>query len=96
MKIFAIEKELHTDRDFKPHLISEAKKVWELYQSGFIREIYFTKGSHCAVLILESDDKLQAEKILNSLPLVKEGLISFEIQELIPYDGFSRLFTNQN
>jgi hypothetical protein len=43
MKILAIEKEFagKTAEDFKPHLEAEARKVWELYKKGVIREIYF-------------------------------------------------------
>jgi hypothetical protein len=43
------------------------------------------------VLILECIDKTEAEQILSGLPLVKNGFIQFEIKELHPYTGFSRL-----
>jgi hypothetical protein len=94
MKILALEKEIVgvTGEQFKSHLKDEARKVWELYQSGFIREIYFTKNSHNAVLILECSDEKEAWNILNTLPLVKEKLIGFDIFPLEPYDGFARLF----
>jgi hypothetical protein len=94
MKILAIEKENPgvTKELIKPLLKEEAKKVWELVQSGIIREISFTKDEHCAVIILECEDGDEAKSILNTLPLVKERLISFEITPLVPYDGFERLF----
>jgi hypothetical protein len=38
-------------------------------------------------------DVEEAKKILETLPLVKENLIEFEIIPLIPYPGFARLFT---
>ena len=43
MKILAIGKDVPgiTDEQFTPHLKSEAARVWELYQSGILREIYF-------------------------------------------------------
>ncbi len=96
MKILAIEKELPniSGTDFKPHLKAEAFRVWELYQSGIIRELYFDKDKHNAVIILECQDIKEAEENLKTLPLVKEGLICFEIIALEPYSGFSRLFTN--
>jgi hypothetical protein len=37
--------------------------------------------------------KTEAEKILSGLPLVKGGFISFQIKELHPYTGFSRLIS---
>lgn len=97
MKFLAIEKEIHgkTGEDFKPHLDTEAAQVWEYYKTGLIREIYFTKEKHEAVIILECENKNKAEEILNELPLVKAGLITFNIEELVPYDGFERLFKNR-
>lgn len=96
MKFLAIEKEKNgkTSEDFKPHLDSEAAQVWEYYKTGLIREIYFTKDNHEAVIILECDNKNKAEESLNDLPLVKAGLINFSIEELVPYNGFERLFKN--
>jgi len=67
--------------------------VWELYQTGAIRELYFDQANHNAVLILECRDIQEANKILQTLPLVKEGLITFEVIALEPYSGFSRLFS---
>lgn len=95
MKILAIEKEIDSTikEQFTPHLKAEAQKVWELNQSGLISEIYFTKNSHNAVLILECTDKNKAINILKTLPLVKEKLITFNLFPLVPYDGFSRLFS---
>ena len=46
------------------------------------------------MLILECNDKREAESALASLPLVKKGLIAFEVISLIPYDGFARLFND--
>jgi hypothetical protein len=92
MKILAIETELkkldaNSDKEI---LKDEARAVLELQQKDILREIYFDEN-HCAVLILDCNDKTEAEKILSGLPLVKDGFISFEIKELHPYTGFSRL-----
>ena len=97
MKILTIEKKVNgaTEEKFVPNLKVEAQKVWELYQNGIIREIYFTKNSHNAVLILECLDENEARNILDTLPLVKEKLIAFDIIPLEPYDGFARLFEKQ-
>jgi muconolactone delta-isomerase len=94
MKILAIEKEAPgtTDDQFTPLLRQEAEGAWELYQSGVIRELYFRADREEAVLILECQDLEEASHILESLPLVKNGLISFDLIPLIPYPGFERLF----
>ena len=97
MKILAIEKEVPglTAEDFKPHLKAEAVKVWELYQAGVFRELYFRQDRSEAVLILECADVEDAKQVLNTLPLVKEGLSTFDIIPLGPYPGFSRLFAEE-
>ena len=94
MKILAIEKDIPgiTPDQFKPHLKAEAQRVWELYQSGILRECYFRKDRSSAILILECDSLTEAQDILSTLPLVKEELIAFEVIPLRPYPGFSRLF----
>jgi hypothetical protein len=95
MKILAIEKDAEgvTGEDFLPHMKAEATRAWELYQSGVFREMYFTKGDDpVAVIMMESDSVEQAREALGTLPLVKAGLISFELMPLVPYPGFARLF----
>jgi len=96
MKILAIEKEIDgiTPKLIQPYLEDEARQVWELYKSGIVREIYFGKEDHCAVIILECSSIEEAEEYLSALPLVKEKLISFELKTLLPYDGFERILLN--
>lgn len=98
MKIIAIEKEVpgKTAADFQPHLEDEARVVWGLYQQGSLREIYFRADQNSAILVLECTDVHTAEDVLSTLPLVREGLIEFEIIPLIPYPGFKRLFKTES
>jgi hypothetical protein len=93
MKLLAIERENKgvSASDYQPILKSEAEKVWDLYQNDLIREIYYDKSRSSVILILECSDRDEAEKILLDLPLVKRGLIYFDIYVLGPYPGFSRL-----
>ena len=94
MKFLALERELPTAsaESFKPLLKDEARSVWDMQQSGTLREIYFTSDRHTAVLILECSDKDMAQHLLAGLPLVQAGLITFDVIPLVPYDGFARLF----
>jgi hypothetical protein len=96
MKILALEQEVPgaAPDQFKPHLTEEAAKVWDLYQSGFVREIYFDRQRHTAVIILEAYAVSEVETVLAELPLVRAGLISFQLIELVPYSGFERLFSH--
>jgi len=92
MKILAIEKELKTVdwENESQTLIEEAKSAYKMMLSGHLREIYFTENKN-AVLVLECEDKIAAKQLLDKLPLAKKGIIDFEIMELQPYTGFSRL-----
>ncbi|PRY90319.1 hypothetical protein BY457_1272 [Marinilabilia salmonicolor] len=92
MKILALEKELKTidwQKQSKT-LIEEAKSAYKLVLSDHLREIYFSEKKN-AVLILECENRNEANQLLNNLPLVKKGITNFEIMELHPYTGFSRL-----
>ena len=94
MRIIALEKENSgfCAEDFRPHLKAEAARAWQLYQAGIIREMYFRADKSEAVLILECADVNEANAALATLPLVKAGLITFDIIPLRPYPGFARLF----
>ena len=94
MKILAIERETGgtTDTQFtQPLLQREAGRAWELYQSGIIREMYFHRDQHIAVLMLECADVDEARAALDTLPLVQAGF-DFDLMPLIAYSGFARLF----
>jgi hypothetical protein len=96
MRILAleIEKPEASAPDFRPHLMEEARKVWQLYQDNVIREIYFRADRTSAVFMLECVDVEDAKQRLSELPLVSAGLIEFEFIPLTPYAGFSRLFAD--
>ncbi len=96
MKILALEKELPgaPAAAFAPHLKAEAARAWELQQSGVLREIYFRGDRPEAVLILECANPDEARRVLGTLPLVREHLITFEVIPLKPYPGLARLFAN--
>ena len=97
MKILAIENEIEgvvpiaIGRDNSEDLLKdEAQHVYNLYLSDSLREIYFTENKN-AVLMLETEDKKTAIKLLDTLPLVKSGKIKFEVMELRPYTGYERI-----
>ncbi len=93
MKILAIEKEV-PGVDWatisKELMAQEACEVYRMYLSGLLREHYFNEEK-CAVLVLECENKAQAQELLGKLPLVEHNLISFEIMELYPYTGYDRI-----
>ena len=92
MKLLAIEQETSAVNwaEESETLISESYLVYHLFKEGIIRDIYFTENEN-AVIILECASKAEAANVLSTLPLVKAGLISFEVMELRPYTGFDRI-----
>jgi len=94
VKILAVSHDVPgvPDDAFGPHLVAEAARLYELYQSGVVREPYFCLERGCAVLVLDCPDIQTAQRALGSLPLVKEKLIAFDFFQLDAYPGFARLF----
>ena len=83
---------LASEDDVQVLLIEEARRVWELHQEDYVREIYFRAEKTSAVLMLECSDMEEARRRLSKLPLVLANLVDFELIPLVPYPGFSRLF----
>jgi muconolactone delta-isomerase len=97
MKILAIEHDPPgvNDNQFTEALLqAEARRAWELHQAGIIREFYFRADRDEAVLVLECDAVEEAREVLNTLPLVNNKLIGFELIPLKAYPGFARLFVS--
>lgn len=71
-------------------LKEEAFRVLELHRTGVLRNIWFTERRD-AVLILEAPSRESAIESLESLPLVRAGLIGYVLRDLLPYDGLDRI-----
>jgi hypothetical protein len=99
MKILALECEVPgvTDDRFTDAVLKEeASRAWELHKAGVIRELYFRDDRESAVLVLECEDVAEARTVLDTLPLVRDGLIAFDYIPLAAYPGFARLFSEVN
>jgi len=94
MKVLALEKDISGAASIENSAIlqDEARAVWQLMQAGIIREIHFREHRSQAVIMLEVGSTAQAQEVLAQLPLVKAGLIEFEVIGLQPYPGLARLF----
>ena len=92
MKILALETEIEGVEwaTLDDLLKDEAKHIFQLYLSDSLREIYFTENKN-AILVLETENKEAAIKLLDEFPLVKTGKIKFEVMELRPYTGYERI-----
>ena len=78
MKVLAREHELPgaTADQFQQFAKAEARRVWELHQSGLIRELYFRADRNEAVLVLEGASAAEAREVLGTLPFVRNQSIS--------------------
>jgi hypothetical protein len=95
MKYLALEKELNKGKrpSIESLFESEARRVYELYLQRIIRECYFSKEGHNAIIIMECKNEGEAQKTLKTLPLVEENIIEFQLFTLLPYSGLDRIFT---
>lgn len=73
----------------------ELARDWDLYQSGLYREMYERADGQGSVLVLEADDVATAQAALDSLPMVKAGLIAFDVIPLVPFAVLDRLFVRE-
>ncbi len=78
-----------TSEDFAPLAESEKKQVYELKNEGVITEIYFRSDRDDVVLIMNCESTEEVEDKLCSLPMVKAGLLEYEIIGLRDYPSFS-------
>ena len=94
MKILALEREMPGASAEKFQLLGreEARCVWKLHQAGVVRELYFRADRPEAVLVLECESLEDAANTLLTMPLVKAGLITFDLIPLRAYPGLARLF----
>jgi hypothetical protein len=59
-----------------------------LYSDETVREIYSRADGQGSVLILEAQNEAQAAAIAEELPVIKAGLMRYEIYGLKPYRAF--------
>ncbi|MGK0360704.1 MAG: hypothetical protein ACI9U2_003017 [Bradymonadia bacterium] len=87
MQLLAVSK-MREDADrskMGPQLLSEeVKHTLEAYLDGHIRNFWFKAEEMGIVLLLESADKEEAQRVLGELPLVIAGIIEFDLTPLKP------------
>jgi predicted thioredoxin/glutaredoxin len=92
MRFFALERDIeNVNWEGQDELLhEEAAHVLRLMNEGVVEEIYFTE-EHNAILFLLGEDLEKIQELVDAFPLVKAGLIRFEVHGLLRYDGFERL-----
>jgi hypothetical protein len=73
----------HNTGDPTAHLNAEATRMAELQQAGLVELMLLKADWSGAVLLLRTSDLPAAREAVDSLPLVTNGITSFELTEVI-------------
>lgn len=97
MKIIAIDRILPTATEDKIRdtVMLEAFHTWALYSKEVIREMYFRKDRPGVVLVLECASAQEARQLLNTFPLVKAGVIEFDVIPVGHFVPFATLLSKE-
>jgi hypothetical protein len=76
------------------HAREELHALWDLYRSGFVREMY-SPGGPGAILVLEADSREEAAGRLADLPLLAADIMTLELIQLHPFGAMQMLFADQ-
>ena len=81
MKLFAVDRILPTatEDNIRGVVIKEALHIWMLYTKDIVRETYFRKDRPGVILVLEAESVADAKKVLSTFPMVRAGVIDFDI-----------------
>ena len=78
-----------SEAEFAALVDAEIARARELYADGFIRQIWHRGDRPGACILLEADSIEQARARLQTLPLIRAGMLDVSIVPLGPYAGFS-------
>lgn len=73
---------------FAPLLEPEAERARELYAAGTFRAIWGRGDLPGAVILLEAENLEAAQVALQTLPLVRNGMLETTLIPVGPYRGF--------
>jgi hypothetical protein len=85
-----------TMEQYQPHMLAEVRHTWQLYASGFVRDIYFRQDRPGVAIIAEAESVAAARQILADYPLAKAGLIGWDVIPLGPFLNWQALFAGDN
>jgi len=95
MKILVLPKPIEGIRreSLEQYAADEIRAVWELYAHGIVREFYVRAAEPGrVVLVLECASVEAATDSLATLPFARLHLIEFDVIQLAPFMGLTRLF----
>jgi hypothetical protein len=80
--------EQFSDAEFATLVEAEIAQARVLYAEGFIRQIWHRADVPGACILMEADSLAEATERLQTLPMVRAGMLEVTIVTLVPYAGF--------
>lgn len=74
-----------TEDKLKALLPEEARQALNLYLGGHLRQWYFRQDRPGAIFVLEVNSLDEARQLLAGLPLVRAGLVDYDLVPIGPY-----------
>lgn len=75
-----------------PLAADEAAVAWALHAQGVIRSVHMCPERPGSMLVLECAGLDEARAHLATLPMVRAGLLEFDLSRMLPYTGYAALF----
>jgi hypothetical protein len=75
-----------------PHSRAEAAAAFALIEAGVIRSVHMCPERPGSMIVLECAGLDEARAVLGRLPMVRDGLIEFELSRMLPYTAIKTLF----
>ena len=75
-----------------PHARAEAAAAFALVEAGVIRSVHMCPERPGSMIVLECAGLDEARAALGQLPMVRAGLIEFELSRMLPYTAIKALF----
>jgi hypothetical protein len=83
---FHVDARLVPGADIQPRLADEQRRIRELYDDGFIEQLFRREDATGAWLIVSADDEDSANLQLDTLPFVEIGIMTMELSAIEPLD----------
>lgn len=73
----------------------EARVAWQLHTEGVLRSVHLCPERPGSAIVMECASLEDAKAVLQRLPMVRAGLITFEVSRMLPYTGWAALFAQE-
>jgi hypothetical protein len=83
---FHVDARLVPGADIEPRLADEQRRIRELYDDGFIEQLFRREDATGAWLIVSAEDEDTANRELDTLPFVEIGIMTMELSAIEPVD----------